>query len=88
MIGALAHKNIYPPSSGALVITSRLSVELVQKCAMAGCSTLIAVSAPPTAHALKIAQDVGITLVAFARGGGFDVYSHPERINTELSDVS
>ena len=86
VIGALAHQNIHP-SSGALVITSRLSVELVQKCAMAGCSTLIAVSAP-TAHALKIAQDVGITLVAFARGGGFDVYSHPERINTELSDVS
>lgn len=85
VIGALASEKMQA-STGALVLTSRLSVELVQKCAMAGCSTLIAVSAP-TAHAQQIAQTVGITLVAFARGGGFDVYSHPDRIKVELRDV-
>lgn len=65
--------------SGALVMTSRLSVELVQKCAMAGCSVLIGASAP-TAHAARVAGQAGITLVAFARNGACEVYTHPARI--------
>lgn len=60
---------------------------MVQKCAMAGGGFLIAVSAP-TAHALRLAQGAGITLAAFARGEGFDLFSHPERLNTEVSDVA
>ena len=64
-----------------------LSTELVQKSAMAGCPCLIAVSAP-TAQALRLAETAGITLVAFARAGGFDVYSHPERISAEDAHVA
>jgi FdhD protein len=68
-------------------MTSRLSVELVQKAALAGCPVLIAVSAP-TALAVRTAQAAGVTLAAFARGGGFDLYSHPERIETGATDVA
>ena len=66
-------------SRGAAVITSRVSVAMVQKCAMAGVPVLIAVSAP-TAHALRLAEAAGITLVAIARGDGFEIFTHPERI--------
>lgn len=86
LIGALWRNDI-DPSQGAIVMTSRLSVELVQKCAMAGCSILIAVSAP-TAHALRLAETSGLSIAAFARGGGFDLYSHPHRINTEVPHVA
>ena len=86
LIGAIARQGI-DPATGAVVMTSRLSVELVQKCAVAGVTTLIAVSAP-TAHALRLADGVGMTLAAFARGGGFDIYSHPHRIVDEVSDVA
>jgi FdhD protein len=62
-------------------------VELVQKSAVAGIPALIAVSAP-TGAAVRLAQEVGITLAAFARGEGFDLYSHPDRINDEAADVA
>lgn len=86
LIGALVRAGI-APASGAFVLTSRLSVELVQKAALAGCSVLIAVSAP-TATALRLADDCGITLAAFARGGGFDLYSHPHRVICGVSHVA
>ncbi|MBN2759331.1 MAG: formate dehydrogenase accessory sulfurtransferase FdhD [Rhodobacteraceae bacterium] len=86
LIGAMARQGI-DPSTGAVVMTSRLSVELVQKCAVAGVTTLIAVSAP-TAHALRLATGAGLTLAAFARSGGFDLYSHPHRIIEEDTNVA
>ena len=86
LIGALSRQGI-DPSTGAFVMTSRLSVELVQKCAIAGCPAIIAVSAP-TAHALRLAEDAGITLVALARNGGFSIFTHPERVQTKVSDVA
>ncbi|WP_113911467.1 formate dehydrogenase accessory sulfurtransferase FdhD [Roseovarius dicentrarchi] len=80
LIGAMAHQGI-DPREGAIVLTSRVSVEMVQKTVIAGCPVLIAVSAP-TAHALRLADRAGLTLAAFAREGGFDLYSHPDRIQT------
>jgi FdhD protein len=59
----------------------------VQKAAMVGCPVIIAVSAP-TAHAVRLAEGAGITLVAFARGAGFDVYAHGARILHGASDVA
>jgi FdhD protein len=76
--GAMARAGV-DGRRGAVVITSRVSVEMVQKCAMAGVPILIAVSAP-TAHALRLAEAAGITLVAIARGDGFEIFTHPERI--------
>lgn len=86
LIGAMARQGI-DAGQGAFVLTSRVSVEMVQKCALAGGAVLIAVSAP-TAHALRLAQGAGITLAAFARGEGFDLFSHPERLRAEVSDVA
>lgn len=86
LIGHLQNRGI-SPETGAIVLTSRISVELVQKAAFANCPMLIAVSAP-TALAVRTAEQAGVTLVAFARGGGFDLYSHPERILTGASDVA
>jgi FdhD protein len=86
LIGQLTVEGI-DPSQGAAVMTSRLSVELVQKCAVAGLPALIAVSAP-TAAALRLAQEAGITLIAFARNGHFDVYAHPHRISDEDTHVA
>jgi FdhD protein len=86
LIGALARAGI-DPAAGAFVLTSRVSVEMVQKCAMAGCPVLIAVSAP-TAHAVRLAEGAGITLAAFARGTGFDLFTHPGRIAGGEADVA
>ena len=80
LIGAMAHAKI-DPREGAIVLTSRISVEMVQKTVIAGCPILVAVSAP-TAHALRLAKGSKLTLAAFARNDGFDIFSHPERIKT------
>ncbi|MGA9665143.1 MAG: formate dehydrogenase accessory sulfurtransferase FdhD [Gallionella sp.] len=64
---------------GFLLITSRASVEMVQKAATVGIASLIAISAP-TALAVETAQAVAMTLIAFARGDEFVAYSHGERI--------
>jgi FdhD protein len=86
LIGAMARAE-RDMSRGAIVITSRLSVELVQKSALAGCPVILSVSAP-TALALRQAEAAGITLASFARAGGFDLYSHPRRIRTGAADVA
>ena len=66
-------------SAGAVVLTSRLSVDLVQKCAVIGAPVMIAVSAPTTA-AVALAGDCGITLIALARADRFEVFTHTSRI--------
>jgi FdhD protein len=86
LLGALALAGV-DPATGAVVMTSRVSVELVQKCAVAGVPVLIAVSAP-TAQALRLAEESGLTVAASARGGVFDLYSHPYRILDEAPDVA
>ncbi len=78
LIGALAREG-ETGADGAFVVTSRLSVEMVQKAAIAGAPVLIAVS-QPTALAVETAERAGITLVASARGDGFSVFSHGSRI--------
>lgn len=86
LIGAMARQGV-DPAQGAIVLTSRVSTEMVQKCVMAGCAVLIAVSAP-TLHALRLAQGAGLTLAALARGDGFDLFCHPERLTAKVSDVA
>ncbi len=65
-----------------LVLTSRVSVEMVQKASVLGAPILVAVSAP-TALAVRMAEAAGITLVAVARDDGFEVFAHPETIEIE-----
>jgi FdhD protein len=64
---------------GFALITSRASVEMVQKAATAGIAVLAAVSAP-TSLALATAERCGLTLIGFTRGANFSVYSHRDRI--------
>ena len=78
LIGAMAAAK-QDMEGGAVVVTSRLSVELVQKTAIARCGILVAVSAP-TALAVETARQANITLAAVARGSEFELFSHPERI--------
>jgi FdhD protein len=78
LAGALAGLNI-SGRSGAVVLTSRVSVEMVQKTAGIGAGIIIAVSAP-TALAIRTAKACGITLIGIARGRDFEVFSHPSRI--------
>jgi FdhD protein len=73
---------------GVILLTSRLSVEMVQKAAMIGAPVLVAVSAP-TALAIRIAEEAGITLIGVARADGFEIFTRPDRIVTEgLSHVA
>jgi FdhD protein len=78
VIGALLRANI-DPASGYLIITSRASYEMVLKAATVGVSLLVAVSAP-TALAIDIADNCGVTLVGFAREHSHVIYTHPQRI--------
>ena len=66
-------------ASGYMLITSRASYEMVQKCATVGISFLAAFSAP-TAFAVRMAQKTGMTLVAFARRDRHVVYANPGRL--------
>jgi FdhD protein len=66
-------------ADGVVVLSSRISIELVQKAAMIGAAIIVGVSAP-TALAVRIAEMVGLTLVGIARDDGFEVFTHPERI--------
>jgi FdhD protein len=78
LAGALAKAGI-DGASGAVVVTSRVSVEMVQKTAAIGSAFIIAVSAP-TALAIRTADEAGMTLVALVRGEDFDVFTHPDRV--------
>jgi FdhD protein len=87
LAGALARGGT-DGGAGAVLLTSRVSVEMVQKTAAIGARILIAVSAP-TAEAVRLAEGAGLTLVAHARGDAFDIHTHANRIDTgEASDVA
>ena len=86
LVGALARSGT-DPAAGFIMVTSRLSVEMVQKAAIARAPVLVAVSAP-TALAVRSAEAAGMTLVAVAREDGFEVVTHPDRIDFTRLDAS
>ena len=89
LAGALARSRS-DASGGMVVLTSRVSVEMVQKTAAIGAPVMVAVSAP-TALAVRTAEAAGITLVAIARQDGFEVFTHGGRVAycaTEIADVA
>jgi FdhD protein len=84
LIGALAADGI-DTEQGFAVITSRASYEMVQKAAMAGIGLLAAVSAP-TALAVRIAREAGVTLAGFVRGERCTVYADDANRLTTIGD--
>lgn len=78
LAGAMVHAGTHP--AGAIVLTSRVSIDMVQKVAAIGAPVLIAVSAP-TAHAVQMAEAAGITLIALARPDRFEVFTHSSRLS-------
>ena len=78
LAGALLRDDV-PRHNGMVLLTSRVSVEMVQKTAVIGAPLIVAVSAP-TALAVRTAEAAGITLAAVARNDGFEVFAHPQRI--------
>jgi FdhD protein len=83
LAGALARDGI-SAAHGAVLLTSRVSVEMVQKAAVMGAPVIVAVSAP-TALAIRVADAAGITLLAVAREDGFEVFTHPGRVILEAA---
>lgn len=71
-------------SDGAVVVTSRLSVEMVQKAAALSSPVLIAISAP-TALAIRTAEAAGMTLIGIARDEDFEIFTRPDRVSMEGS---
>ncbi|PDT82056.1 formate dehydrogenase accessory sulfurtransferase FdhD [Sinorhizobium sp. BJ1] len=81
LTGAAARAG-FKGTQGAVVVTSRVSVEMVQKAAIAGSPVIIAISAP-TALAIRTAEEAGMTLIALVRGDEFEIFTHPERIERD-----
>ena len=79
VIGWAFGRGLLPLAQGVLCVSGRLSFELVQKAAVAGCPIVVAVGAP-SSLAVQLAQDRGVTLCGFVRGGRINVYSEPWRV--------
>jgi FdhD protein len=78
--GTLARTRV-AAAEGLLLLSSRVSVEMVQKAATLGAPVVVAISAP-TSLAVDVAAAAGITLIGVARPDGFEVFTHPDRITS------
>jgi FdhD protein len=80
VVGGMLLADRLPLPHAILMVSGRVSFEIVQKAWLAGVPVLAAVSAP-TSLAVDLAREAGITLIGFVRDGGFNIYSHEVRIN-------
>jgi FdhD protein len=79
VVGWAFGQRLLPLAEHVLCVSGRLSFELVQKAAVAGCPMLVAVGAP-SSLAIELAHDRGVTLCGFVRGGRLNVYTEPWRV--------
>jgi len=85
LIGSQVLAGALPLNDRIVMVSGRVSFEIVQKAAVVGIPILCAVSAPSDL-AIATSERLGVTLVGFLRGDGFNVYSHDGRV--ELRDLS
>jgi FdhD protein len=85
LVGSQVLAAAMPLHDRVLMVSGRVSFEIVQKAAVAGIPIVCAVSAPSDL-AIETAERLGVTLVGFLRGDGFNVYAHDARI--DLRDLS
>ncbi|MEO6206589.1 MAG: formate dehydrogenase accessory sulfurtransferase FdhD [Candidatus Limnocylindrales bacterium] len=85
LVGSQVLAGALPLHDRIVMVSGRVSLEIVQKAAVAGVPIVCAVSAP-TDLAVETAERLGVTLVGFLRGDGFNVYSHDRRI--DLRDLT
>jgi FdhD protein len=79
VVGWAFRQGLLPLAGHVLCVSGRLSFELVQKAAVAGCPAVVAVGAP-SSLAVELATDRGVTLCGFVRDGAANVYTEPWRI--------
>nr|WP_211658767.1 formate dehydrogenase accessory sulfurtransferase FdhD [Phytoactinopolyspora halophila] len=79
VVGAACRSGRLPLRGHVLQVSGRASFELVHKAAAAGVPAIAAVSAP-SSLAVDLAEECGLTLLGFVRGGGMNVYTHQERV--------
>jgi FdhD protein len=82
LVGAEVLAKRMPLHDRILMVSGRVSFEIVQKAAVAGMPIICAVSAPSDL-AIQAADRLGVTLVGFVRGDGFNVYAHDERVDLQ-----
>jgi len=80
VVGRALLDDLLPLAQYVLCVSGRLSFELVQKAALAGCPVLVGVGAP-TSLAVSLAAELGMTLCGFARNGGINVYAGSARVS-------
>lgn len=86
VIGRKLLDDALPLRDAVLLVSGRVSFELVQKAAMAGIPFLCAISAP-SSLAVEAAERLGLTLVGFLRGDDFNVYAHPEGLRLGVTST-
>ena len=79
LIGAFYNHDTLNIKNPFIIISSRASYEMIQKAATLKVALVVAISAP-TALAVRLANNLGITLLGFARGKNYNIYTHKERI--------
>jgi FdhD protein len=79
IVGHALMNDQLPLADSVMMVSGRLSFEIVQKAAAAGAPILAAVSAP-SSLAVELAEELGLTLIGFLREGGFNIYTHPRRV--------
>jgi FdhD protein len=84
LCGALARARV-SAARGIVLLTRRVSIEMVQKAAVLGVPIIVAVSAP-IAVVLRTAESAKITLAAIARYDGFELFTHPQRIGPRMCE--
>jgi FdhD protein len=83
LAGALARTGT-TADRGLVLLSSRVSIEMVQKAATMGAPVIVAISAP-TSLAIDVANRAGITLIGVARSDGFEVFTNLDRITTRMA---